>query len=87
MDKELFYKYAPILLISIALIFQYNLFVTPEKLEHTHREILSEISQVYITKSEFGNVKEQLADINKKIDKIYDTLIKERSSQDGFNNN
>lgn len=68
----------------IALILQYNLFVTPEKLEQTHREILTEVSQVYITKSEFGNMKEQIIDINKKLDKIYDTLINERSS-DGFN--
>ena len=78
MDKNILYKYAPILIAGIALIFQYNLFVTPEKLEQTHREILSEVSQAYITKSEFGNVKEQLADINKKVDKIYDTLINER---------
>mgnify|MGYP000813683152 FL=1 len=68
----------------IALILQYNLFVTPEKLEQTHREILTEESQVYITKSEFGNMKEQIIDINKKLDKIYDTLINERSS-DGIN--
>ena len=68
----------------IALILQYNLFVTPEKLEQTHREILTEVSQVYITKSEFGKMKEQIIDINKKLDKIYDTLINERSS-DGIN--
>ena len=68
----------------IALILQYNLFVTPEKLEQTHREILTEVSQVYITKSEFGNMKEQIIDINKTLDKIYDTLINERSS-DGIN--
>ena len=68
----------------IALILQYNLFVTPEKLEQTHREILTEVSQVYITKSEFGNMKEQIIDINKKLDKIYDTLINEMSS-DGIN--
>ena len=78
MDREIFYKYAPFLVLSLAVIFQYNLFVTPEKLEQTHREILSEISKAYITKSEFGIVKDQLADINKKIDKIYDTLINER---------
>ena len=64
----------------IALILQYNLFVTPEKLEQTHREILTEVSQVYITKSEFGNMKEQIIDINKKLDKIYDTLINARRS-------
>ena len=78
MDKEFIYKYAPILILGLAIIFQYNLFVTPQMLEQTHREILSEISKVYITKSEFGIVKEQLTDINKKIDKIYDTLINER---------
>lgn len=86
MDKDFLYKYAPAFLVVVALIFQYNLFVTPEKLEQTHREILKEIANVYITKSEFGNVKEQLSDINKKIDKIYDTLINERN-KDGFNKN
>lgn len=84
MDKEYIYKYAPALIVCIAILFQYNLFVTPERLEQTHREILSEVSQVYITKSEFGNMKEQIMDINKKVDKIYDTLINERSS-DGTN--
>lgn len=86
MDKDVLYRFAPFILLSISLIFQYNLFVTPEKLEQKHREILSEVAQVYITKSEFGNVKEQLLDINKKIDKIYDTLINERSI-DGFSRN
>lgn len=84
MDKEYIYKYAPTLVVCIAILFQYNLFVTPERLEQTHREILSEVSQVYITKSEFGNMKEQIMDINKKVDKIYDTLINERSL-DGTN--
>ena len=78
MDRELLYKYAPLLVLGLAIVFQYNLFVTPQMLEQTHREILSEISKIYITKSEFQIVKEQLTDINKKIDKIYDTLIKER---------
>ena len=78
MDREFLYKYAPLLVLGLAIIFQYNLFVTPQVLEQTHREILSEISKIYITKSEFQIVKEQLTDINKKIDKIYDTLIKER---------
>lgn len=78
MDKDFLQKYAPLLIMGLAVIFQYNIFVTPAKLEQTHREILSEVSRVYITKSEFSIVKEQLADINKKVDKIYDTLINER---------
>ena len=85
MEKQGFYKYAPILLVGLAILFQYNLFVTPEKLEQTHREILKEISGVYITKSEFGNFKEQLSDINKKIDKIYDTLITKERNKNGIN--
>ena len=84
MNRDFLHKYAPLLIICIAVIFQYNLFVTPEKLEHTHREILAEVAQVYITKAEFGNMKEQITDINKKLDKIYDTLIRERGS-DGIN--
>ena len=84
MNRDFLHKYAPLLIICIAVIFQYNLFVTPEKLEHTHREILAEVAQVYITKAEFGNMKEQITDINKKLDKIYDTLICERGS-DGIN--
>ena len=84
MDKEYIYKYAPAFIVCVAPLIQYNLFVTPEKLEQTHREILSEVAQVYITKSEFGNMKEQIMDINKKVDKIYDTLINERS-KDGVN--
>ena len=48
MDKDFLYKYAPLLILGIAVIFQYNIFVTPAKLEQTHREILSEISQIYI---------------------------------------
>ena len=78
MDKEVIYKHAPLLILGLAVVFQYNLFVTPAKLEQTHREILTEVSKAYITKSEFEILKEQLSDINKKIDKIYDTLINER---------
>ena len=79
MERDFIYKHAPLFLFVLAVLFQYNLFVTPEKLEQKHREILTEISQIYITKSEFGNLKEQLSDINKKVDKIYDTLINERN--------
>ena len=79
-DNNIFWTTMADLLLGLAIIFQYNLFVTPEKLEQTHREILSEISQVYITKSEFGNMKDQIMDINKKVDKIYDTLINERGT-------
>lgn len=78
MDKENLIKYSPWLVVAIAFFMQYNLFVTPAQLEETHREILSEISKTYITKSEFGILKEQLTDINKKVDKIFDILVNKK---------
>ena len=74
MDKENLVKYAPWLVVAFAFFVQYNVFVTPARLEETHREILSEISKGYITKSEFQITRDQLSDINTKIDKIYDIL-------------
>ena len=74
MEKYI-YKYLPIGLVGIALIFQYNLFVTPEKLEVKHREILSDISQTYSTKEQYNDLKSQLNVMQAKIDKIYDVII------------
>ena len=74
MDKYI-YKYFPMGIICVALIFQYNLFVTPEKLEVKHREILSDISQNYSTKEQYNDLKVQLNIMQAKIDKIYDVII------------
>ena len=69
------YKYLPIGLVGVALIFQYNLFVTPERLEVKHREILNDISQTYTTKEQYNDLKHQLNVMQAKIDKIYDVII------------
>ncbi len=74
MDKNL-QKNLPVGLVGIALIFQYNLFVTPEKLEVKHREILSDISQTYTTKEQYNDLRSQLTAMQAKIDKIYDVVI------------
>lgn len=76
MDKETVIKYGPIALIVIALIFQWNLFVTPEKLEIKHREILRDVSQTYTTKEQYNDLKAQLNNMQAKIDKIYDIVTK-----------
>lgn len=68
-------RYLPIGLVCIALIFQYNLFVTPEKLEVKHREILNYIAQTYSTKEQSNDLKNQLTTMQAKIDKIYDVII------------
>ena len=73
--EEFFYKYLPVGLIGVALIFQYNLFVTPEKLEVKHREILNDISKTYSTKEQYNDLKSQVNAMQVKIDKIYDVIM------------
>ncbi len=69
------YKYLPVGIMGIALIFQYNLFVTPERLEVKHREILNDVSKTYTTKEQYNDLKNQLNAMQAKIDKIYDVII------------
>lgn len=69
------YRYLPVVIMCIALIFQYNIFVTPEKLEVKHREILTEVSKNYSTKEQYDDLKAQLNAMQLKIDKIYDVII------------
>ena len=74
MEKYIF-KYLPVCIVIIALIFQYNLFVTPERLEVKHREILADMALTYATKEQYHDLKEQLSLMQMKIDKIYEALI------------
>lgn len=74
MDKNNLLKFAPSFLVIFGFILQYNLFVTPQELEIKHREIVSEISNNYVTKAEMSNFKDTISDMQKKIDKIYDIL-------------
>ncbi len=74
MEKYL-YRYLPVVIMCIALIFQYNIFVTPDKLEVKHREILTEVSKNYSTKEQYDDLKSQLSAMQLKIDKIYDVII------------
>lgn len=76
MDKDLIIKYSPIALVVIAIIFQWNLFVTPEKLEIKHREILKDVAATYTTKEQYSDVKTQLADMRQKIDKMYEIMTR-----------
>ena len=74
MDKNI-YRFLPVGIVFIALIFQYNIFVTPEKLEVKHREILTDVAHTYSTKEQYNDLKEQLNIMQAKIDKIYDVII------------
>lgn len=75
MDKAALEKYAPYAIVIIAIIFQWNVFVTPAQLEVKHREILKEVSEVYTTKEQSNDLKSQLNDMQNKIDKIYEKIM------------
>ena len=81
MEKETLVKYSPMALVVLSIIFQYNLFVTPEKLEQKHREILQEVSDCYVRKEhykeQFEDTKAQLTDMQHKLDEIYKIVIRE----------
>lgn len=78
MDKDTVVKYGPVAIVVLAIIFQWNLFVTPEKLESKHRLIMEEVAKNYVTKEENKSQKEELRDMKTKIDKIYDLLINQK---------
>lgn len=75
MDRQMLEKYGPTALVIIALLIQWNIFVTPEKLEVKHREILEEVAEKYTTKEMSNQFNLKFDDIQRKIDKIYDKLI------------
>lgn len=70
-------KYAPAVFVVIAVILQWNLFVTPADLEKKHRDIITEAAQTYVTKEEYKNQKEEFKEMKTKIDRIYDFLIRD----------
>ena len=71
-------KFAPVILIVLVVFLQYNFFVTPEQLEVKHRQIINEVADRYTTKEQSNDLKNQLNDMQRKIDKIYDYVVKTR---------
>lgn len=76
MDKEVLIKYAPWLIVGFMFFVQYNIFVTPTQLERRTLEIYQYISTKYATKEQTDDLKQSLTDIQIKIDKIYEKIIK-----------
>lgn len=76
MEKDTVTKYAPMAVVIIGMIFQWNLFVTPEKLEIKHRQVLMDVANMYTTKEQHNDLKAEINDMKKKIDKIYEVITK-----------
>lgn len=76
MDKETLQRYAPWLVLAIMFFFQYKIFVTPVELERRTLEIYQTVAMRYATKEQTDDLKKSLVDIQQKIDKIYEKIIK-----------
>lgn len=76
MNLENFIDFAPIILVVIAFLIQQRLVVTPEQLERTHREILCEVDLRYAKLDTVFDLREQVYDINDKITKLYELVVK-----------
>lgn len=76
MDKETIIKFAPWIVVGFMFFMQYNIFVTPVQLERRTLEIYQNIAVKYATKEQTDDMKKSLVDIQQKIDKIYEKIIK-----------
>ena len=68
-------EYSPIIIVVLMFFIQQRIFVTPEKLEKKHREIIEEIEEKFVTINSFVDLKDQFSEVKEKIDKMYDLLI------------
>ncbi len=78
MEIETLTEYAPIIVVVAMFLIQQRIIVTPEQLERKHREILADVERKYAQQQNVSDLKEQIADINDKITKIYDVVLKSK---------
>ena len=75
-----FIEYAPILIVVIVFIIQYNVFVTPAQMQKAFIDFERFLDTKYVTKENhdiaISEIKCDIQSINEKLDKIYDILIK-----------
>lgn len=68
-------QYSPIVIVLMMFLIQHRIFVTPEQLEKKHREILENVEERFVPIHSYNDLKEGVAEMKEKIDKIYDCLI------------
>lgn len=73
--ENLLIQYSPIVIVLMMFLIQHRIFVTPEQLEKKHREILEDVETHFVSLHSYNDLKEGVADMKEKIDKIYDCLI------------
>lgn len=82
MSEQVLIQYAPYIIIIIAFLVQYKIFVTPADLEKKLSELKTKVENKldkYVLKETnevtINQLKADMADIKEKIDKIYDKIM------------
>lgn len=68
----------PLIIVVIAILYQYKVFVTPAQLSDTKQDILEEVENKYATREMIKDIKENIAKIEKAIDDIRNYIMSER---------
>ena len=68
-------QYSPIIIVLMMFLIQHRIFVTPEQHEKKDREIIESVEEHFVSVHSYNELKEGVADMKDKIDKIYDCLI------------
>lgn len=74
-NSNLILQYSPVIMLVLVYFLQFKIFVTPEILEKKHREILMEAENRFASRVAVHGIKEQMAEIKEKIDKIYNCFL------------
>lgn len=65
---------APFLVAALIFLLQNKIVVTPAQLEKKHREILEDVSDRFVTKDTYNDLRCDFTYIKEKIDKIYEMM-------------
>lgn len=68
-------EWAPVLVVVLVFLLQFNFFTTPSQLMKMKNEILKEVEDRFLTLSAFREFKENVSDMKGKIDKMYDHIM------------
>lgn len=77
-----FLRFAPVIIVVVGFLIAYKIFVTPAQLEKELTRFRYELDKKYVHKEvhalAISQMKEDISEIKKKIDIMYDILIKVR---------
>ena len=66
--------FAPLIVALVYFLLQAKIVVTPAQLEEKHSRIINEVSEHFVTKDSYNELRDDFGYIKEKIDKIYEMI-------------